>query len=176
MQRSPKLLYVADVETPFVPATVDDLLIYPCNPEGRALFEAALEMIPSTFGANRNEANAFGAACAAASELLQTSGGKVTVFQSNLPSVGAGALKNRDESSVYNTDKEKFLYVPASPFYEKLATTSSERAVSFDLFVCSNSYVDIATIGLLASNTCGQVNYYHGTHYLFVIFFAGLSF
>lgn len=161
--RAPKMLYVADVSGPFVPAPLDDLLIYAAQPEARVLLEAALDMIPTVFSATRVEGNAMGAAVQAAAELLATSGGKVTVFQSNLPSVGAGALKNRDDNAVYNTDKEKYLFTPPTPFYEKLASTCSEAATSVDLFVCSNSYVDMSTISALASNTCGQVNYYSGT-------------
>jgi hypothetical protein len=58
------------------------------------------------------EGNALGAACQAACEVLGQTGGKVTAFLSNLPTVGAGALKARDDNALYGTPKEKQLFVP----------------------------------------------------------------
>lgn len=44
------------------------------------------------------------------------------VFASNISTIGIGALVSRDDSKVYNTDKEKALLAPANEHYIKLAT------------------------------------------------------
>jgi hypothetical protein len=49
--------------------------------------------------------------------------------RSNLPTVGAGALKARDDNALYGTPKEKQLFVPQTPFYDELASKCSEAAV-----------------------------------------------
>jgi hypothetical protein len=46
----------------------------------------------------------------------------------------------------------------------RFAVLLPASARSVDLFICPNSYVDVATIGVLASNTCGQVNMYPNFH------------
>lgn len=35
------------------------------------------------------------------------------------------------------------------PFYQALATQCAEKAITMDLYLCANSYVDVATIGSL---------------------------
>ncbi len=77
---APKMLIVADTAAPFLPAPLDDLLVYAADADARALFEAALDMIPRVFGATKVEGNALGAACQAACEVLGKTGGKVTAF------------------------------------------------------------------------------------------------
>ncbi len=69
--------------------------------------------------------------------MLGKTGGKVTAFLSNLPTVGAGALKARDDNALYGTPKEKQLFVPQTPFYDELASKCSEAAVRHE---CSDVF------------------------------------
>jgi protein transport protein SEC24 len=90
-------------------------------------------------------------------------GGKLLVIQSALPRAGEGALDEREDSTVLGTVKEKEFYQPQDSFYQVQATTCAERFISVDLFVCMNSYVDIATVSCLSTMTGGQVFLYPGT-------------
>ncbi len=60
------------------------------------------------------------------------------VFQTSLGTLGAGALKAREDRSHYNTDKEKALFAPQSPFYEAQATACADKQVAVDLFLAPN--------------------------------------
>ena len=64
--------------------------------------------------------------------------------------------------SFYGTDKEKTLLVAQTQFYDQLAAQCADNAIGVDMFICPNSYVDLATTGQLASNTAGQVFFYPG--------------
>jgi hypothetical protein len=132
----------------------------------------------------------FGAAAAAAYYALQAPGGKALMIQTHLPTFGAGTLKNRDDVSLYHTDKEKTLFVPQSPFYDtygqtrnthqhgslcwrlliarvcvcllhvswySVATSAAENAVSYDLFLCGQTYCDVSTVSVLSNKTGGQL-------------------
>jgi hypothetical protein len=66
--QAPKMLIVADTAAPFLPAPLDDLLVYAADADARALFEAALDMIPRVFGATKVHLPAAAAAAAAGSK------------------------------------------------------------------------------------------------------------
>jgi len=162
----PKLLVMSDVDEPFVPCPTEEVLVTPHREEHRALLDAVLDLLPNIFSQHNvssdNVVSAMGAATQAAAECMFECGGKLLVFQSGLCSVGAGALKSRDNSDLYHTDKEKTLFVPQSPFYTSLGTTCAEKAISVDLFVCANCYIDLATVGVVANKTGGQIFMYPG--------------
>ena len=52
------------------------------------------------------------------------------------------------------------ILAPQSPFYTNIAKDCVANGVSVDLFLFPNSYIDVATIGLLATQTGGQVYRY----------------
>ena len=160
----PQLITVADVNVPFIPLPFSQLIATLSNVEQRTSFEAALQLIEQIFSETRKEGTAFGAACQASAELLQGLGGKLIVVLSNLPDSGIGALKMRDNSAAYGTDKEKALLAPQLPFYETLTSLCADNAVSVDMFIGANSYIDLASIAPLASNTAGQLFFYPGFH------------
>jgi protein transport protein SEC24 len=87
-------------------------------------------------------------------------------LSASLPSVGAGALKSREDSKILGTAKvniimqflefclrslvqESTLLQAASPFYKTFAIECSRAQVSVDMFLFSASYQDVATLGML---------------------------
>ena len=84
-------------------------------------------------------------------------------MSSSLPSVGAGALKNREDPKILGTPKvntnyslvyrllsifaqESGLLQTASPFYKTFAIECSRAQVSVDMFLFSAAYQDVATL------------------------------
>jgi protein transport protein SEC24 len=112
-------------------------------------------------------------------------GGKCVTFVSSLPSLGPGALKNRDNPRLLGTDKEHELLRPATEWfvlllyihllfncvihflvvvllmggtrYRQMAVRASHVHIGFDLFCCTSSSIDIATLNCLPGTTGGQV-------------------
>lgn len=89
-------------------------------------------------------------------------GGKVSIMQTSLPSIGPGILKNRDDPKLYGTEREKGLFAPQDNFYPQLGSECVQSGVSIDLwlFPPANTYVDIATIGILSALTGGDTHYF----------------
>ena len=52
------------------------------------------------------------------------------------------------------------ILTPQNSFYEKLAKECVENGVAVDLFLFPNAYIDVATIGSVATLTGGQIYRY----------------
>lgn len=167
--RDPSIMVVTDTEDVFVPCPPDEILVHVGQPEERELLESLLDLLSSIYDQSNYETRsedkeecATGAALHAACSTLKQLGGKVLCFQSNLANCGMGKLVSRDKGDLYHTDKEKTLWVPQNDFYQRLSATAAESAVTVDLYICANSYVDVATMGSMVNVTGGQLFLYPG--------------
>jgi protein transport protein SEC24 len=115
-----------------------------------------LDMLPQLFAENKTTEPVIGAVVQAVRMALESRGGKLIVFQTALPNFGPGALRHREDSKLYGTDKEKQLYTPQEDFYTKLAESCVDAALSIDLFLFPNAYIDVATLGCLSTITGGD--------------------
>jgi len=92
-------------------------------------------------------------------------GGRITVFQSCLPTVGPGALTNR-EHTLKNIKELHNALNPSTDFYKKLALECSQQYIAVDLFFINNQYVDLASISCVSKFSGGcvyQFPNYHAT-------------
>lgn len=154
----PQMMVVSDLDDIFVPLP-DDLLVN--LSESRSVVEAFLDSLPSMFQDNMNVESAFGPALKAAYMVMSQLGGKLLIFQNTMPSLGVGRLKLRgDDLRVYGTDKEHALRMPEDPFYKQMAADFTKYQIGVNVYVFSDKYTDIASIGTLAKYTGGQVYYY----------------
>ncbi|XP_058078018.1 protein transport protein SEC24 C-like isoform X2 [Magnolia sinica] len=96
---------------------------------------------------------------------MKSTGGKLLVFQSVLPSVGVGSLSAREvegRTNVTAGEKETHkLLQPADKTLKTMAIEFAESQVCVDIFVTTQSYIDIASISVVSRTTGGQVYYYH---------------
>lgn len=133
--------------------------------ECRKHIQKLLESIPTMFQDNSTAESAFVAAIKAAFLAIKSSGGKLLVFQSVLPSVGMIALSARDAEGRDNTSAgEKEPHKPLQPADKTLKTMAIEFAecqVCVDVFITTQTYVDIASISVIPGTTGGQVYYYY---------------
>ncbi|PPR00131.1 hypothetical protein CVT24_008933 [Panaeolus cyanescens] len=151
------MLVVSDVDDVFLPKPTD-LLVNVA--ESRASLESLLGRIGDMFADNTVIGSALGPALQAGFKLMAPIGGKIVVLSSALPSVGAGALKNREDPKILGTAKESGLLQSASPFYKTFAIECSRTQVSVDMFLFSAAYQDVATLACLPHYTSGQTYYY----------------
>ncbi|XP_039029308.1 protein transport protein Sec24-like At3g07100 [Hibiscus syriacus] len=154
----PQMMVVADLDDIFVPLP-DDILVN--LSESRNVVETFLDSLPSMFQDNVNVESAFGPAVKAAFMIMSQLGGKLLIFQNTLPSLGVGRLKLRgDDLRVYGTDKEHILRLPEDPFYKQMAADLTKYQIGVNVYAFSDKYTDIASLGILAKYTGGQVYYY----------------
>ncbi|KAJ3671893.1 hypothetical protein LUZ60_007972 [Juncus effusus] len=161
-QQQPLMLIVPDVEDVYTPLQTN--IIVPIS-ECREALEQLLESIPSMFGTNRTAESAFGAAIKAGFLAMKSTGGKLLVFQSVLPNLGIGSLASREAEGRANStagDKEAHkLLQPADKTLKTMAIEFAEYQVCVDLFLTTQTFVDIASLSVVPQTTGGQIYYYY---------------
>ncbi|KAJ1256697.1 hypothetical protein BS78_K333200 [Paspalum vaginatum] len=161
-QQQPLMLIVPDVQDVYTPLQTD--LILPVS-ECRENLEQLLESIPTMFENNRVADSAFGAAMKAGFLAMKSTGGKLLVFQSVLPSLGVGSLSSREaegRANITTGDKEAHkLLQPVDNTLKTMALEFAEYQVCVDVFLTTQSYVDIASISVVPQTTGGRVYYYY---------------
>lgn len=158
-QKSQEVHIISEIEEPFVPLPPSFLVNATLH---RPAIDALLSKLPKMYAGTQEGRSAFGAALAAAHQAIESTGGRIMVFQSSLPNFGPGALARRDNPSIYGTEKEKALFAPQSPYYEKLGAALARSLVSVDLFLFPKSYIDVATLSVLSRRTNGYIFFYNG--------------
>ncbi|XP_073013012.1 protein transport protein SEC24 C-like [Typha latifolia] len=159
--QQPLMLIVPDVQDVYTPLQAD--LVVQLT-ECRQNLEQLLESIPNMFENNKVADSAFGAAIKAVFLAMKSTGGKLLVFQSVLPSVGIGSLSSREaegRANISTGDKEAHkLLQPADKTLKTMAIEFAEYQVCVDIFLTTQVYVDIASISVVPRTTGGQIYYY----------------
>ncbi|KAI5348283.1 hypothetical protein L3X38_001170 [Prunus dulcis] len=160
--QQPLMLIVADVQDVYTPLETDVVVQLS---ECRQHLEQLLDSIPNMFQNSKIAESAFGAAIKAAFLAIKSTGGKLLVFQSVLPSTGIGALSAREaegRANISSAEKEAHkLLQPADKTLKTMAIEFAEYQVCVDLFITTQSYIDIASIAVIPRTTGGQVYYYY---------------
>ena len=154
-----EMLVVSDVDDVFLPKPHDLMLNLS---ESRAGIETLLGRISDMFTGSTVVGSAMGAALQAAYKLISPTGGKIMCLTACLPSLGPGALKNRDDPKLLGTSKESSLLGAASTFYKTFPIDCSRAQVSVDMWLFASAYTDVATLSCLPRYTGGQTYFYPG--------------
>uniref|UniRef100_A0A8C2FM65 SEC24 homolog B, COPII coat complex component n=1 Tax=Cyprinus carpio TaxID=7962 RepID=A0A8C2FM65_CYPCA len=142
----PQMLVVSDIDDVFIP-THDSLLVN--LKESKELVKDLLNALPGMFTHTRETQSALGPALQAAYKLMSPTGGRVTVFQTQLPTLGAGLLQSREDPNLRSSTKNVLHLGPATDFYKKLALDCSGQQIGVDLFLLSSQYSDLASLALI---------------------------
>ncbi|MFH4981564.1 hypothetical protein AB6A40_008273 [Gnathostoma spinigerum] len=127
------------------------------------VLRAFIESIPSVFECCSSTASCLGAAVTIAKELISDIGGRITVFQTVLPTLGPGSLHSREDPNQRAAEEVSDLG-PATDFYKGLALECTYRQIAIDLFLLSSSYSDLSSIAEMARTSGGCIYYYPGYH------------
>lgn len=154
-----QMLVVSDIDDVFLPIP-DNLLVNLYD--SKKVINGLLEKLPTMFQSTQITQIAPGVALKAVSMIVKNIGGKVILFSSGLPSIGAGKLPNRESQNLLGTDKEVQLLVPDDQFYKEFALECSKIQVSIDLFLFAHQFTDVATLAPVAQFSGGQIYFYPG--------------
>ena len=159
-QTQPQMMVVAELDDPFLPMP-DDLLVNLA--ESRAVIDALLDMVSDTYAQTQNMESAMGPAIQAAFLAMSHVGGKLLVFQSCLPTLGAGRLINRDDTRAStDSSKEHLLRGPVDGFFKKTSAECSRLQICVDLYSIAAPFSDLASMCVLCKYTGGEMRHYPG--------------
>ncbi|KAK8030844.1 Sec23/Sec24 trunk domain-containing protein [Apiospora arundinis] len=154
-----QMLIMPDIEDPFLPLS-DGLFVDPY--ESRAVISSLLTRLPTLFANIKNPEPALLPTLKSAIAALEKTGGKVVCSLSALPTWGPGRLFMRDDGKHPGGEIDKKLFNTEHPEWKKVAEKMTAAGVGIDFFLAapSGGYLDIATIGHVASTTGGETFYY----------------
>ncbi|KFV43878.1 Protein transport protein Sec24B, partial [Tyto alba] len=158
----PQMLIVSDIDDIFLP-TPDSLLVN--LHESKELIKDLLNALPNMFINTRETHSALGPALQAAFKLMSPTGGRISVFQTQLPSLGAGLLHSREDPNQRSSTKVVQHLGPATDFYKKLALDCSGQQTAVDLFLLSSQYSDLASLACMSKYSAGCIYYYPSFHH-----------
>uniref|UniRef100_A0A8C9Y4R8 SEC24 homolog B, COPII coat complex component n=1 Tax=Sander lucioperca TaxID=283035 RepID=A0A8C9Y4R8_SANLU len=159
----PQMLVVSDIDDIFIPSH-DSLMVN--LKESKELVKDLLTSLPGMFSQTKETHSALGPALQAAFKLMSPTGGRVTVFQTQLPTLGAGSLKSREDPNQRSSTKGVQHLAPATDFYKKLALDCSGQQIGVDLFLLSSQYADLASLACISKYSAGSIFYYPSFHYI----------
>ncbi|KAF5024014.1 hypothetical protein F66182_3916 [Fusarium sp. NRRL 66182] len=154
-----QMMIMPDLEDPFVPLS-EGLFVDPY--ESKDVITSLLTRLPDMFSTIKNPEPALLAALNSALSALEATGGKVVASCSALPTWGPGRLFLRDNGNHTGGEIDKKLYSTEHPAWKKVAEKMAAAGVGADFFLAapSGGYLDVATIGHVASTTGGETFYY----------------
>ncbi|XP_070818950.1 protein transport protein Sec24B isoform X3 [Chaetodon trifascialis] len=159
----PQMLVVSDIDDVFIPSH-DSLMVN--LKESKELVKDLLTSLPAMFSQSRETHSALGPALQAAFKLMSPTGGRVTVCQTQLPTLGAGALQSREDPNQRSSTKGVQHLGPATDFYKKLALDCSGQQIGVDLFLLSSQYADLASLSCISKYSAGSIFYYPSFHHI----------
>ncbi|KAM9457408.1 protein transport protein Sec24B isoform 1-T1 [Clarias gariepinus] len=159
----PQMLIVSDIDDVFTP-TPDNLLVN--LKESQELVKDLLNSLPKMFMHTRETHSALGPALQAAYKLMTPTGGRVSVFVTQLPTIGMGLLQSREDPNQRSSTKGVQHLGPATDFYKKLALDCSGQQIGVDLFLLSSQYADLASLACMSKFSAGSVFYYPAFHHV----------
>lgn len=91
------------------------------------LIKDLLNALPNMFTNTRETHSALGPALQAAFKLMSPTGGRVSVFQTQLPSLGAGLLQSREDPN--QRSSTKVFYISFSVIFKIVSSTSIDCVI-----------------------------------------------
>ena len=158
----PQMLVVSDLKELFVP--LPDNLLVNLN-DSRKVVEEFLDGLPEMFEKHPVQGQScLGPALKAAFTVMKAIGGKMSVFQTIIPNLGDGALKNRESPGLIGTPNEVKLLKPDMTWYKDTAVEFSRQQISVDMYLFPYQYMDLAALGELPKYTSGKLYSYVNFH------------
>ena len=159
-------VFMSDVMTPFAALPYSKALFN--LKQNKAQIELILDKV-ATFDTTAKQRHHLGgngscggAAVRAAAEILKNNAGKILWFLMDIPSLGFGSLKVRNNPTIANSEKQRILYNPddTNLAYTDLSEFCLRNRIAVDIFACVQNEIDLASLMTISSRLGGEIYYY----------------
>jgi len=157
----PQMMLVSDIEDMYIPVP-DGLLVN--IKEHKDTIVQLLETLPASLANETDMQSCTGAALTVARKMVSSTGGRITLLQTCLPSIGPGKLARREVSSMSTDSKDVAALNPATDFYKKLALECAGEQIAVDIFMLAGQYSDLASLSCVSRYSSGSIHYYPEFH------------
>ncbi|KAL0477627.1 COPII adaptor coat protein sec23/sec24 [Acrasis kona] len=155
----PQMMVVGDLSqegSGFVPFPQDSLVTF-----DQVASSGFIEKL-ITLGSQCQESDqVMGSALVAAQSLLSEHGGRIVIFSSQLPALGQGRIKPREDFKQLGSDKEKSLYAPQLGFWKSFGDQCASSKVSVDMYLFGSGFMETSTLTQITQLTNGHTYLYH---------------
>ncbi|ODV96761.1 hypothetical protein PACTADRAFT_48575 [Pachysolen tannophilus NRRL Y-2460] len=156
--QTPSVSTVSDLDDPFIPF-YGGFFVDPN--ESRSIIEDTLSKFESINDYSKIPDPCYGSALRVALDALKSvGGGKVSAILSKLPSWGPGSLKYKDDSNINIVERDKQVLTADENYYKMLAKDYADSGAGLDLFVISNTSVDLSNTAHVTYKTGGNLKVY----------------
>ncbi|KAI0985824.1 hypothetical protein GJ496_010784 [Pomphorhynchus laevis] len=146
-----KRLVVSDISEVFLPTLNSDLLFN--LQENKTAILRLLSSLPKMFNPSimyLSQKSCLGFALNSAITLLKSTGGRLSTFIFECPSVGPG---NLEDANKHKTEE----FQMTTDFYKELSIECSDVHICIDLFVLGSSKLDLFTLYSLCKSSAGEL-------------------
>ena len=150
--KSAQMIVLSDLEELLLPVPEDILANLM---ESKSVIQGLLNSIPSMFENTTNNGSCLTQSLELATKILKNFGGRIYIMQSS------NALQSEKKLSakVQNNDKSALL-MPSNQQFSNMTAEMQHHFISVDMFIYSDTYKNIITLGELARYLNGDIHYY----------------
>ncbi|CDW72217.1 sec23 sec24 trunk domain containing protein [Stylonychia lemnae] len=140
----PLIYIMANSEEPFLPIPQQQLLLH--IRDQRQTIDYILDKILVLYTNQANQVttqrHVAGAALKVAELISENQQGNIILFSANMPNTGVGKFLTRDDSSLYNTDKEPTLLKPFIDYYTLQGQNLNKNGVCLETGAITQARID----------------------------------
>ncbi|CDW72452.1 sec23 sec24 trunk domain containing protein [Stylonychia lemnae] len=140
----PLIYIMANSEEPFLPIPQQSLLLH--IRDQRQTIDYILDKILILYTNQANQVttqrHVAGAALKVAELISENQQGNIILFSANMPNTGVGKFFTRDDSSLYNTDKEPTLLKPFIDYYTLQGQNLNKNGVCLETGAITQARID----------------------------------
>lgn len=149
---------MTDIDDPFIPEPVEGFC-YNALADREKLEQILEKLSTLTFTTSARYSLSTGAILTALKDsMLKSRGGRVIIFASQLGTMGKFSLPLSQDKKLHHSEAEK-AYLPDEN-YLLLSQACCEEDICVDIFVCTNVSVGLRSLGVLCSQTGGDLYYF----------------
>eukprot|EP01059_Diplonema_ambulator_P032518 TRINITY_DN640_c0_g1_i2.p2 TRINITY_DN640_c0_g1~~TRINITY_DN640_c0_g1_i2.p2 ORF type:complete len:560 (+),score=221.09 TRINITY_DN640_c0_g1_i2:2526-4205(+) len=115
-----------------------------------------VDRLPQMLSVVDEDGSALGSALVAGGLVLDHVGGRMMVSYTQVPTLGVGVFKARDDHKLLSTDKEKELWCPAPGWWVDTGNSFAKKNIAVDMLSFPMTGCELATIGSICGVTGGQ--------------------